>query len=85
MEACMAATQSDVIGWLVGRLGWEDTLAALHERAAIARASDEVECSDRRDPVEAAPPTLRPRRAAGKLRSPVRGMSPCSFLLRIRP
>ena len=77
----MAATQTYVIGWLVRRLEWEDTLAELHARAAIARASDAAA----RVAVDAPAQGLRPCGAAEKLRSPVRGMSRLSFLLRIRP
>jgi len=65
----MAATRSDVIGWLAGRLEWEQTLARLHARAHYVEA----------------PQGLPTGKAAGKLRSPVRGMSCRSLLLRIRP
>jgi hypothetical protein len=83
----MAMTQSDVLGWVAERLEWERTLADLRSRSNLPTETDAVAAvpAERLAPVEPAARELpRRKRARMLVRSPVRGMSRWSSLLRIR-
>jgi hypothetical protein len=80
----MAMSKSEVIGWLVGRVEWEQTLAELHAHAVTARLPAEDLSLEPRPEAEPRPRGLRPRPRTRKLRSPIRGMSRVSLLSRMR-
>jgi hypothetical protein len=83
----MAMTQSDVLDWLTERLEWERALAHLHAHSRLAGETDAVAAvpAGRLTPVVPAAREL-PRRERPRMlvRSPVRGMSRWSSLIRIR-